>query len=399
VAAPVFIIGKGAITAIGDNVAENFDSLISERCGIKKIQRLDTSHQEIPAAEVKYSNENLSDILELNATVTRTALLSMKAAKEAYCNAGLENAKHFRGGFFSANSVGGMDKTENFIIDFLVDRSKGRLHDVVHHDCGAPTEIVASKLGIKDAISTISTACSSSANSIMYASRLIQNGIIDWAIAGGTDALSRFTLNGFNSLMILDKELCRPFDNNRKGLNLGEGAGYVVLASEKVVQFLNANPQVLLSGYANANDAFHQTASSSDGVGNFMAMSGALAMAKLKPEEIDYINLHGTGTANNDSSEGKAIERLFGSHIPMVSSTKSFTGHTLGGCGGIEAVYSCLAIEHQTIFANLRFQNRMQDLSITPVNHTISNSSVRHVLSNSFGFGGNCSSLIFSKLN
>jgi 3-oxoacyl-[acyl-carrier-protein] synthase-1 len=400
VAAPVFIIGKGTITAIGDNTRENFDSLIQEQTGIRKIQRLDTIHQsEIPAAEVKYTNEELAAMLELNHTTTRTALLSMKAASEAYNDAGLEKVKHLRSGFISANSVGGMDKTEDFIKFFLEDRSKGKLHDVVNHDCGASSEIVAAKLGIKDLVSTISTACSSSANAIMYASRLIQNGVLDWAIAGGTDALSRFTLNGFNSLMILDKEFCRPFDDSRKGLNLGEGAGYIVLASEEVVKFLGLNPKLILSGYANANDAFHQTASSADGVGNFMAMDGALRKANLKPEEIDYVNLHGTGTSNNDSSEGKAIERLFLSKIPLVSSTKSFTGHTLGGCGGVEAVYSCLAIEEETIFANLRFQHKMQDLNITPVTTTISNKPIQHVLSNSFGFGGNCSSLIFSKID
>jgi len=400
VAAPVFIIGKGTITAIGDNTRENFDSLIQEQTGIRKIQRLDTIHQsEIPAAEVEYTNEELAAMLELNPTSTRTALLSMKAASEAYNDAGLEKVKHLRSGFISANSVGGMDKTEDFIKFFLEDRSKGKLHDVVNHDCGASSEIVAAKLGIKDVVSTISTACSSSANAIMYASRLIQNGVLDWAIAGGTDALSRFTLNGFNSLMILDKEFCRPFDDSRKGLNLGEGAGYIVLASEEVVKFLGLNPKLILSGYANANDAFHQTASSADGVGNFMAMDGALRKANLRPEEIDYINLHGTGTSNNDSSEGKAIERLFLSKIPLVSSTKSFTGHTLGGCGGVEAVYSCLAIEEETIFANLRFQHKMQDLNITPVTTTIRNKPIQHVLSNSFGFGGNCSSLIFSKID
>ena len=396
----MFIIGKGTITAIGDNTRENFDSLIQEQTGIRKIQRLDTIHQsEIPAAEVEYTNEELAAMLELNPTSTRTALLSMKAASEAYNDAGLEKVKHLRSGFISANSVGGMDKTEDFIKFFLEDRSKGKLHDVVNHDCGASSEIVAAKLGIKDVVSTISTACSSSANAIMYASRLIQNGVLDWAIAGGTDALSRFTLNGFNSLMILDKEFCRPFDDSRKGLNLGEGAGYIVLASEEVVKFLGLNPKLILSGYANANDAFHQTASSADGVGNFMAMDGALRKANLRPEEIDYINLHGTGTSNNDSSEGKAIERLFLSKIPLVSSTKSFTGHTLGGCGGVEAVYSCLAIEEETIFANLRFQHKMQDLNITPVTTTIRNKPIQHVLSNSFGFGGNCSSLIFSKID
>src|SRR5690606_12848237 len=175
---------------------------------------------------------------------------------------------------------------------------------------------------------------------IMYAARLIKQGQIDFAVAGEADALSAFTLNGFNSLMILDNEPCRPFDDTRKGLNLGEGAGYLVLVSEEIAQKLAQKPNIILSGYANANDAYHQTASSADGRGNFGAMQGALQMAKLEPKEIDYINLHGTGTSNNDSSEGIAIARLFGDHIPAVSSTKTYTGHTLGACAGVEAVYS-----------------------------------------------------------
>jgi 3-oxoacyl-[acyl-carrier-protein] synthase-1 len=233
---------------------------------------------------------------------------------------------------------------------------------------------------------------------MIYAARLIRNGYLDWAIAGGTDALSRFTINGFNSLMILDNELCRPFDDTRKGLNLGEGAGYVVLASEKMVALLAQQPTVKLSGFANANDAYHQTASSPEGRGNFDAMSGALAEAGLQPSDIDYINLHGTGTANNDSSEGIAISRLFGTDLPYVSSTKTYTGHTLAACGGIEAIYATLAIEEGVVFPNLRFQHQMKELEFAPQTNLLEGKEIRHVLSNSFGFGGNCTSLIFSKV-
>ncbi|MDB5210188.1 MAG: beta-ketoacyl-[acyl-carrier-protein] synthase family protein, partial [Sediminibacterium sp.] len=260
------------------------------------------------------------------------------------------------------------------------------------------TELVADQLGIKNYISTISTACSSSANAIFFAARLIRHGILDVAIAGGTDALTKFTLNGFNTLMILDREYCKPFDNARVGLNLGEGAGYVVLVSDKVAASLKKDPYCKLSGYNNANDAYHQTASSPDGTGSFLAMTGALSRSGLQPSDIDYINLHGTGTQNNDLAEGTAIKRVFGDVYPPMSSTKSFTGHTLGASGGIEAVFSVLSIKHGMLYPNLRFQTPMEELGLVPQTNFSKGNNIQHVLSNSFGFGGNCSSLIFSKL-
>jgi 3-oxoacyl-[acyl-carrier-protein] synthase-1 len=231
-----------------------------------------------------------------------------------------------------------------------------------------------------------------------FGARLIKNNILDVVVAGGTDALTRFTLNGFNTLMILDEQFCQPFDENRRGLNLGEGAGYIVLVSQKVADSLHKKPSVILSGYCNANDAYHQTASSPDGNGSFLAMSGALKKSGLLPADIDYINLHGTGTQNNDIAEGTAIKRLFDPQYPKMSSTKAFTGHTLGASGAIEAVFSVLAIQQGIIYPNLRLQTPMKELPFIPVTGCIKNTKVQHVLSNSFGFGGNCSSLIFSKL-
>ncbi|MBS1733244.1 MAG: beta-ketoacyl-[acyl-carrier-protein] synthase family protein, partial [Bacteroidetes bacterium] len=306
--------------------------------------------------------------------------------------------QRYRVGFISANSVGGMDKTENFFAEFMTDHAKGKLREVVNHECGSVTELVADRLGIKDYISTISTACSSSANAIFFGARLIRNNMLDIVVAGGTDALTKFTLNGFNTLMILDSQYCQPFDENRRGLNLGEGAGYVVLVSEKIAASLSNKPDVVLSGYCNANDAYHQTASSPDGTGSYLAMSGALKMSGLQPSDIDYINLHGTGTQNNDIAEGTAIKRLFEPTFPKMSSTKTFTGHTLGASGGIEAVYAVMALKHGYVYPNLRLQTPMKDLPFNVETVFQKNISLKHVLSNSFGFGGNCSSLIFSRI-
>jgi 3-oxoacyl-[acyl-carrier-protein] synthase-1 len=288
-----------------------------------------------------------------------------------------------------------MDKTEHFMEAFLADQNKGRLKEVVHHECGSITELVADALGIRHHVSTISTACSSGANALMYGARMIRSGMLDVVIAGGTDALTRFTLNGFNTLMILDQQKCRPFDDTRTGLNLGEGAGYVVLVSDAVAE--KVKPWCKLSGFANANDAYHQTASSPEGIGNYKAMQGALQMAALEPADIDYINLHGTGTQNNDSSEGLAIERLFAPAFPPLSSTKSFTGHTLGASGGIEAVFAALAVKEGIIYPNAQFTTQMKELPFKPATTFSRGNALRHVMSNSFGFGGNCSSLVFSK--
>jgi len=397
--AAVYVAGVGVVSAIGNDTAACLQSLENGVAGIGPITSLDTIHKNsLPVAEVKLTNQELSEITGLPATVSRTALLGMKAAKEAWDDAGLSHLPALRTGLVSANSVGGMDKTESFFGSFIQDSQGGRLKNVVNHECGAVTELVADALGIKHLVTTISTACSSSANSIFYGARLIKHNILDIVVAGGADALTKFTLNGFNTLQILDKEPCQPFDENRRGLNLGEGAGYVVLVSEAVAKKLKNNLYGRLSGYSNANDAHHQTASSPEGTGSYMAMSGALSLSGLEPKDISYINLHGTGTYNNDISEGTAIRRLFEPSYPKMSSTKSFTGHTLGASGGIEAVFSVLSLKHGIIYPNLRLQTPMQALPFVPETAFQKNITVNHVLSNSFGFGGNCSSLIFSKL-
>jgi 3-oxoacyl-(acyl-carrier-protein) synthase len=396
---PVFIAGVGVISAIGNTMAQNLLSLERAETGINTIKYLETEHcDEFPVGEVKQSNDELAGLSGFNGGTSRTAMLSLIAAKEALTDAGINNFAGLRSGFISANTVGGMDKTEDFFRKFLPGNTKGRLRDVVNHECGAVTNLVADKLGIRHYVGTISTACSSSANAIMYGARLIKNNMLDVVIAGGTDALTRFTLNGFNTLLILDKQPCQPFDANRRGLNLGEGAGYVLLVSERVALSLKKELYCTLSGYHNANDAHHQTASSPKGTGSKMAMEGALQKSGLQPSDIGYINLHGTGTQNNDSSEGEAIKTLFAGNYPKMSSTKAFTGHTLGASGGIEAVFSVLAVQRGIVYPNLRFKTPIEGLPFAPETQFSKQPELKHVLSNSFGFGGNCSSLIFSKL-
>src|SRR6478735_9996153 len=343
----IYIAGIGAITAIGNNVAQCLHALENEKAGMHKATYLKTVHAtEIPVAEVKAGNEELGLLAGMNSKISRTALLSMIAAKEALDDAAIGNIQSLRAGFISANTVGGIDKTENYFRNLFKEQHAGDLHDIVNHECGRITELVADKLNINAYTTTISTACSSSANSIMLAARLIKAGMLDIAIAGGVDALTKFTLNGFNTLLILDNQYCKPFDENRNGLNLGEGAGYVVLVSDNIASTLKKELYGELKGYANVNDAYHQTASSPDGKGSYLAMQGALDVANLKAQDIAYINLHGTGTFNNDLAEGTAIERLFHPHYPKMSSTKSFTGHTLGASGGVEAVFSTLSVKY-----------------------------------------------------
>ncbi|MBC6491882.1 beta-ketoacyl-[acyl-carrier-protein] synthase family protein [Flavihumibacter stibioxidans] len=419
-AAPVYIAGLGAVSAIGDNVQENISSLKEGRAGLGPVRYLRTRHAEMfPVGEVKATNEELAIRCGWTGTNSRTAMLGYLAAKEALEDAGLSLHGHAgdeagrsagsgmtegwmagelacRVGLISATSVGGMDLTEDFFPAFMANPKAGKLSQVYQHECGAITEKMALELGVSDFVTTISTACSSSANAIMMGARMIRSGLLDVVVAGGTDALSRFTLNGFNTLMILDSQLCQPFDKGRRGLNLGEGAGFVVLVSEQVAKALGQSMDVVLSGYCNANDAHHQTASSPEGIGSYTAMKGAMKMAGLEPAEIGYINLHGTGTQNNDASESTAIQRIFGDAYPRMSSTKSFTGHTLAACGGIEAVYTVVSLRQQCLFPGLRIEVPVIDKPGVMVQVFEEDADIRHIISNSFGFGGNCSSLIFS---
>lgn len=394
----IFITGIGMISAVGKDVTETLLNIKAASSGVGEIQYLKTVHKgKLPLCEVKYSNEALCELAAIapNTRVTRTSLLGMIAAQEAWRSAGSPVLGNGRTGVFSGNTVGGMDKTEHFYADFMKDNQSGDIKTMLTHECAESTERIADSLGATGMVSTISTACSSAANTIMLGARMIKHGLLDRAIVGGVDALTKFTVNGFNVLQILDAEYSQPFDENRRGLNLGEGAGFIVLEAEGIAKEENILGELV--GYANSNDAYHQTASSPDGTGAYLAMKGALDVAEIEPSQIDYVNVHGTGTNNNDLSEGKAMQRLFGASMPKFSSTKAFTGHTLGASGGIEAVLSVLALQHQLIYPNLRFKTPIEGLGGTMIPETtlLENQELKYILSNSFGFGGNTSSLVF----
>ena len=284
-----------------------------------------------------------------------------------------------------------MDVTENLF--HQLQQSDDALQCMKYHSAGSSTRMIADYFGIFTEYTTISTACSSAANALMLGARMLADGEADMVVAGGTEALSLFHLNGFNSLMILDHEPCRPFDATRAGLNLGEGAAFCVMETEAAAARRGVEPHAWLVGYGNACDAFHQTASSETGEGAYQAMTQALQMAGLKPEDIDYVNAHGTGTTNNDMSESVALKRVFGEHMPMVSSTKSFTGHTTSASGSIESVISILALRHGFVPANLGWSQPMEG-GIVPTKGKDS-CELRYVVCNSFGFGGNDTSLVF----
>jgi len=393
---PVVVTGIGIISSIGNNLKETTQSLLHKKSGIKPISILNTRHKDdFVLGEVKKTLQELHQLAGTNTEEpwTRTALLGLIAASEAYDDAGLYLSDECRTGIVSASTVGGMDRSELYYKDFIGKAEYKKFIDT--HHAGDHTEKIAEALGINDYLTTISTACSSSLNSIMFGTRLIKNGMLDQVIVGGSDALSKFTINGFNTLMILDKEHCHPFDESRKGLNLGEGAAYLVLEKESEALKKKKKIYAYVSGYANANDAHHQTASSHDGTGPYLAMKHALEKAGLQPAEIDYINVHGTGTENNDLTESIAIKRLFNDKVPPFSSTKAFTGHTLGAAGVIESVFSIIALQEQKLLPNINFKNKIEETGLVPVTE-VKEAKIDHVLTNSFGFGGNDSSLVFS---
>ncbi len=383
------------VSALGVGVEENIASIREGRSGVSPYASVLLTGHRLPVAELRLTNEQLHEVAAIpaEAHLSRTALLGILAVREAMEDAGLDSA--VRIGLVSSTSVGGMDLTEHFFEDFMQDEAKGRLRDARMHDCAASTEAIVRHCGINAYHTTISTACSSAANAVIVGERLLRHNVVDAVVVGGCDALSAFTLNGFKSLMILDEHPCRPFDQSRAGLNLGEGAGYIVLQREADA----TKHYCYFKGGTNRNDANHQTASSPEGDGAYLAMKGALETSGVKAEQVSYVNVHGTGTANNDASEGAALRRLFGQSIPPFSSTKAFTGHTLAAAGGIEAVLSVLAVARGYVYPNLNFTTPIEESGLVPQTAFSEGADVQNVLTNSFGFGGNCTSLLFGKAN
>ena len=396
----IVITGEGIISAIGYDKATVLAALREKRTGIGQMRWLKSTHRELPVGEVKWSDEELQQQLGLPADelTSRTAMMGMWAVRQALEDASVMSwatdapAKK-RIILISGTTVAGMDLSERYFSEML--KSDGHLKYLRDHSAGDNTRQIADYFGCFSDYTTISTACSSAANALILGANMLKAGEADLVVAGGTEGLSVFHLNGFRSLMILDQQPCRPFDETRAGLNLGEGAAYVVLEREEQALERGVPVHACLRGYGNACDAFHQTASSDDGEGAYLAMTEALSMSGLQPSDIQYVNAHGTGTPNNDRSEGVALRRVFGEQMPLVSSTKGFTGHTTSASGSIETVICLLAMQHQFVPANLGWQHPMSDGIVPTMGED--HYELRHVLCNSFGFGGNDSSLVFSR--
>ena len=392
----VFVTGVGIISGLGYGRCVTMKALREHRSAIGKIRYLSTSH-DLPVSEVPYSNEEMMDMLDIrhDTIMTRTALIGKLALKEAMKDASL-NLSEQSAIFISGTTVGGMDKTELFYRDYF--NSDNHKEYIMTHDCGVCSEMIAGHYQGFEMMTTLSAACSSAANAIQIGMELIQSGRYDIAVVGGSECISKYHLNGFNSLMILDKEQCRPFDSTRAGINLGEGAGYLVIESEESVTRRGIKPLCILSSCANRCDAFHQTASSPNGDGAYLAMTDALREAGLEPKDIDYVNAHGTGTQGNDLSEGNALMRVFGDNMPYIASLKSYIGHTTSAVGGVEGVISVLSLLENYMPISLNFRNKIREHSFEPLSQEIIPQRLEHIMSNSFGFGGNDTVCIFSKI-
>lgn len=384
----ICISGSGVVSAVGIGKQESLKALLEGRRGLSAPRYLNTVHKNLPIGEVPLSNGEMKKRLGLpeNETIPRTSLLAMLSAREALQEAGMPGG---RKAFISGTTVGEMDIKER---SYLGEGNPAE----GPQDCGSSSNRAADYLGGFSLVTSPSTACSSAANSLILGSLLLQSGEFDVVVAGGSECMSRFHLNGFNSLMIVDSEPCRPFDATRQGLNLGEGAAYLVLETEEHALARGVKPLAYLDGWGNACDAYHQTASSEEGEGAYLAMTKALSMAGLRPSDIDYINAHGTGTPNNDASESRALFRVFGEKMPPVSSTKGFTGHTTSASGSIEAVFCLLALREGLIPGNPGFQTPFEG-GVVPQKQSVPAPGLSHVLCNAFGFGGNDTSLILSR--
>lgn len=393
----IVVTGYGIVSSIGIGKAETLNSLERGVAGIRPLRYLNTIHKEFPVGEVQLSNDEMKEMLGCtdNDIIPRTSLLGQLALYEALadaklCKKDIENAH-----FVSGTTVGGVDNRETtHMMEKDCDSKQAKIATFNCADC---TEMMAEPFGNFASLSTISTACSSATNAIIAGADRLKSGVTNIVVVGGAECLTKFHLNGFNTLMILDHKPCKPFDKDRQGPNLGEGAAYLVLETEQTAQKRGVKPLCRLAGYGNACDAFHQTASSPNGDGAVLAMREALNMASLQPSDIDYINAHGTGTPNNDESESNAIKQVFGEAYPPISSTKAFTGHTTSASGSIEAAICLLAMKHQFIPKNLNWHTPM-DNGIIPATETVPNRKLENILSNAFGFGGNDSSLIFSAI-
>jgi 3-oxoacyl-(acyl-carrier-protein) synthase len=387
------ITGLGIVAATGCGVNEVWNAIAAGASGLKPLSLFQSPrYGQVLAGEVQ------RDLTALGAPShgSRSDRLGWLAAREAIASSGLDPQRCAeRAGIVLGCSVGGSFDSERFLIS-LIKHGKFRPRPTRFHECASAVDLIADDFGLFGPSMTVATACSSGTLAIATAAELIQSGEADVMLAGGADSLSRMTWGGFHSLLLVDAAGCRPFDANRAGMSLGEGAALLVLEAEETAQRRGAKVLARLSGWGASCDAYHSTAPHPEGAGAVAAMQAALRRAGLEPPAIHYVNAHGTGTRDNDLAESKALKTVFGNRVPPVSSTKGFFGHALAASGAIEAVVCVEALRRQEMPPNPGFSAFDPAIDLEPVT-ALRGAPLTHVMSNSFGFGGNNAVLIFSQ--
>lgn len=397
----VVITGMGVICAIGGSVEEFLVSLREGKQGIREVTLFDCSGYPSQVAAQIEGYDPLYycfDRRELR-RLSRVDQFVLIAAQEAFADAGLKDTIDGgeRSGVCLGAGAGGMFSAEAYHHQ-LLEGKRARPSFLLPFVPSYATDRLAERYRLQGPRTTVTTACSSSATSIAYGAELIRWGEADVMACGGGEALSELTFGGFCSLQVMDPYPCRPFDARRKGLSLGEGAAVLILEEKERAVGRGADIYGELLGYSIGGEAFHITAPEETGREEARIMREALQDAGITPQEVDYINAHGTGTILNDQVETLAIKEVWGenAHQILVSSTKSMIGHCLGAAGGLEAVVSILAMRHHLIPPTVGFErgDEICDLDYVP---QAREGEITVVLSNSFAFGGNCTTLIFGK--
>lgn len=381
----IAVTGVGVICSIGRDQDEVWRSLVEARAGIGKLTRFpgETFPTDI-AAEVQGE-------LPKTKRLSRTDLLAIVAAREALAQAG--DVPRDRAVVSTGTSTGGLLEGEDYFVRRIArGRRRAPASRVLQQPTSGPSDAVAAAFGLGGGVLSNATACASAGAAIGMAADYLRSHHADVAVAGGSDALCRLTYSGFNVLQAVDPEPCTPFGATRKGITLGEGAGYLVLERWDDAIARGATILAELSGYGASCDAHHPTAPAEDGRGANAAMRGALGEGGI--DSVDYVNAHGTGTLLNDSAETQAILSAIGPDVP-VSSSKSYFGHTLGASGAIEAVVTVLALQHQIAPPTLRLHETAPDCTLDYIPLTPRAMPMTNVLSNTFGFGGSNVSLLF----
>jgi 3-oxoacyl-(acyl-carrier-protein) synthase len=390
------ITGCGIICAAGCGVAAVWESVRANRPGLGPLTLFSSP---------RYANHLVGQVrdnvdrLAGNARGSRSDKLSWIAAREALAAAGLESGpgkvNPARAGVMIGATVGGMLGTEQFLAALLREK-KHRFGPLRFHECAGAADLCAKKIGALGPVATLATACSAGAMAILAAAELIEQGEADLMLAGAGDSLSRLTLNGFGSLLLLDPNGCRPFDARRAGISLGEGAAMLVIEAGETALARGATILARLAGWGASCDAFHATAPQADGRGALAAMQRALERGRLQPGEIDFVSAHGTATPENDAMETRALKQLFGGRLPPVASVKRFFGHTLAASGAIKAVLAVQSLREQAVPGTPGFEVADAGLGLEPVKEFRAQ-PVSRILSNSFGFGGNNVALVFER--